>query len=338
MPVRVTVKPELLRWARERSGLTVETLSKNRSLAKLPQWELGTRRPTLRQLEAFAKKTFTPAGFFFLSEPPADHSPIPDYRTIGSHGLGATPSPHLLDTIHLCQRRQDWYREYARRMDDDPLPFVASARLQDDCKTVASEMRERLHLDIEARKLFSTWTDALRQFIRRSEDLGVLVMVSGIVGSNTKRVLDPSEFRGFALVDSLAPLVFVNGRDTKAAQMFTLAHELAHIWLGQSGISEPQMNVLPGGLSSIEQWCNRVAAELLVPIDTVRERSLPGRTSSGGGNYYNTLSTRTSNRFLKAVVVSTIEGHTTFTDASDLIGFRKKQTLAELAKRQGLRV
>ena len=115
------------------------------------------------------------------------------------------------------------------------------------------------------RRTLRTWEDALRQFVQQADDAGVLVMVSGVVGSNNTRKLDTEEFRGFALSDPVAPLVFVNGSDTKSAQMFTLAHELAHLWLGQSALSDTTAaKVAP---IEVEKWCNRVAAEVLVPLD-----------------------------------------------------------------------
>ena len=102
---------------------------------------------------------------------------------------------------------------------------------------VSARIRAALGFSVEERRDCGTWTDALRLFIRQADQAGILVMISGVVFSNNKRQLDTEEFRGFALVDRRAPLVFINGSDSKAAQMFTLAHELAHIWLGASAIS-----------------------------------------------------------------------------------------------------
>lgn len=154
------------------------------------------------------------------------------------------------------------------------LTFVGSVTLADQAEDVAEAMRQSLSLSIAERKGLPTWMDALRQLIAKAEEAGVLVMASSIVGSNSHRKLNVDEFRGFALADDLAPLVFLNGADSKAAQMFTLAHELAHIWLGESGVSDPEAGNIPE--QGIEKWCNQVAAELLMPLDELRQVYEPG--------------------------------------------------------------
>jgi Zn-dependent peptidase ImmA (M78 family) len=263
--MRVEIKPALLRWARERAGFSLSGLS--RRFPQLVVWERGEALPTMKQVERFAKATYTPVGYLFLPEPPIERVPIPDFRTVENEYIGR-PSPNLLDTLYICQQRQEWYRDFARTMGDEPLSFVGSANLTSDLATIAADMRHALGFDLEERRNTPSWTDALRRFIEQADALGILVMCSGVVLNNNRRHLDPGEFRGFAMADDLAPLVFVNGGDTKAAQMFTLAHELAHIWLGQSAVSDVQASLIPG--HKIERWCNRVAAELLVPLDVLR--------------------------------------------------------------------
>lgn len=260
--MRVDVNPKLLVWARERSGLEPDDLM--RRFPKLGEWEEGDRSPTLKQLESFAKATHTPVGFLFLQEPPEQQVPIPDYRTMGDGGV-ARPSPDLLDTIFQCQQRQEWYRDFAQVTREDPVAFIDSLTTSAAVVEAATAMRRALAFDVGERG--PTWADALRLLIEHAEDRGVLVMVNGVVGSNTHRKLDPREFRGFALVDPLAPLVFVNAADTKAAQIFTLAHELAHLWLGESALSNADLISTPS--VAVERWCNQVAAEFLVPLASV---------------------------------------------------------------------
>ncbi len=273
MVVRVEVKPNVLVWARERSKKSLKEL-----LDKFPRlldWQTGEAQPTLKQLESYGRATHTPLGFLLLAEPPAEKIPIPDFRTIADTPVGR-PSADLLDTLYLCEQRQDWYRDFARLHREDRLDFVGSLTENVDIVEAASGLRETLGFTMSQRSQFSTWTNALSGLADLAEGVGVLVMISGIVGSNTRRKLDPDEFRGFSLVDDLAPVVFVNGADSKAAQIFTLAHELAHIWLGKAGLDDPEMSayVRPraGATSSTEQWCNQVAAELLVPMDVFRDR------------------------------------------------------------------
>jgi len=262
---RVAVQPNLLRWACERAGFDRADLE--HKFPHLTSWESGTAQPTLKQLEAFAKATYTPIGFLFLPEPPVERVPIPDFRAPANERIGH-PSPDLLDTIYVCQQRQEWFRNYARSMGESPLAFVGSARVQDEVVRTAERIRTALGFDVDRRRQMPTWTDALRHFIEQADGLGILVMCNGVVHNNNYRHLDPQEFRGFAMADDLAPLVFVNGADTKAGQMFTLAHELAHIWLGQSAVSDSQPVLVPD--QDVERWCNEVAAELLVPLELMR--------------------------------------------------------------------
>lgn len=263
--MHVEVKPDLWRWACERAGLSTEELAE--CMPQLPAWEGGTVKPTLKQLERFARTVHVPVGYLFLPEPPVERLPIPDFRTIGNE-YRDHPSPDLLETIYLCQQRQDWYRDYARGMRESACLFVGSAQLDQDVTAVAASIRQALGFDIGARRQMRSWEEALRHFIEQADRSGILMMVNGVVGSNNRRKLDPDEFRGFALADDLAPLVFINGSDTKSAQMFTLAHELAHIWLGASGLSDVEPVCSPS--NNVEIWCNQVAAEILVPLEALR--------------------------------------------------------------------
>lgn len=257
----VEVAPEILRWAVERSGKEPETLA--RRFSKLNAWLEGEAAPTFKQLEDFAAATYTPFGYFFLSAPPDEPLPIPDFRTRRAEAL-CKPSGDLLDTIYLCQQRQAWFEEFAREERLDPAPLVGSLTRAAAATDAAQVIRDAIRFDLEQRRQDGAWTEALRRMIHSVEDAGILIMVSGVVGSNTRRKLDPEEFRGFALADPYAPLIFVNGADSKSAQMFTIAHELAHLALGVTALSDAEASAFPD--EATERWCNQVAAEVLVPL------------------------------------------------------------------------
>jgi Zn-dependent peptidase ImmA (M78 family) len=377
--MRVDVRPELLDWALKRAGLNVDVVVQK--LPKFPAWMNLEIRPTLRQVEQFARFTYTPVGYLFLQEPPIERLPIPDFRTLADGGV-SQPSPDLLDTLYTCQQRQEWYREYARVEGHEPVGVVGQATVQSDVVATAASMRGILGFNVAERRQMPTWTDALRRFVEQAEALGVLTMVSGVVGNNNRRKLNPREFRGFALVDDLAPLIFVNGADTKNGQMFTVAHELAHVWLGQSALSDATAVSVPS--QRVEQWCNQVAAEFLVPLESLRaevrlntdlfeestrlarvfkvsslvilrrmhDAGAIGRDEmwsayeaelarlrtiprGSGGDFYLTQGARVSKRFARALVSSTLEGHTLYRDAFRLLGFSKLETFRELGKSLG---
>jgi len=380
MTVRVEVAPAVLRWARERSSVAPERFSKNSLNVDL--WESGDRQPTLKQLEKFAAVTNTPIGQLLLPEPPTVEVPIPDLRTIGSRGV-LQPSQNLIAAIEDCERRQDWYHTYARQTRLDPVDLVASCTTETPTIDAAALLHSNVAFDVTDRG--NSWTDALTVLREEFEGLGILVMMSGVIGSNTSRPLDVEEFRGFALSDPLAPVVFVNAADSKAAQLFTLAHEVAHLLLGASAISDISLDQRTE--FEIERWCNRVAAEFLVPADqlarfydasddlhaqvqqlarwfrtstlTVLRRLFEGgyldwdryraaydeeltrglaidRPKSSGGDFYNTQPVRVSKRFARAVIESTLEGNTLYTEAFNMLGFRRLGTFDKMSEKLGV--
>jgi len=259
-------QPEVLQWARKRARLDVAALAKKMGLIedRVEEWEKSGEL-TFKQAEKLAQKTHTPIGYLFLPAPPVEKLPITDFRTLKSDEL-RQPSPELLDVIHQTQRQQDWYREYLISQNAEPLAFIGKATLRTKVTQLSADIRKTISFSIAQSKATQNWEDALRQTIRAVEDAGILVMKIGYAGSSTKRGLDVHEFRGFALADEYAPLVFINGKDAPPAQMFTLAHELVHLWLGQSGVSTLEQTFVPEGAKEIELYCNQVAAEFLVPL------------------------------------------------------------------------
>ncbi len=256
----VEVNPDILRWAIDRSGLPLEKLYKK--FPKLDDWIAEEKKPTFRQLENFARTTMTPFGVMFLEEPPEEELPVPDYRTKSDAAVNR-PSPNLIDTIRLMQLRQAWMREWLLEEGAECLDFVGSVDRRGNIKTLAQRIRKTLDLDADWAEQLPTWEDALTKLRRSIERAGILVFSNSVVGLNNDRPLDPDEFRGFVLCDEYAPLIFVNDADSKSARMFTLAHELVHVWTGQDGLFN-LVQMMPAKAGD-EKFCNRVAAEFLVP-------------------------------------------------------------------------
>ncbi|MCB9128765.1 MAG: ImmA/IrrE family metallo-endopeptidase [Ardenticatenales bacterium] len=268
----VQLQPDVLRWARERAGLSQAALAKAMRVApqRVAAWEQsGALRWT--EAEALAKKSHTPYGYLFLHEPPEERLPIHDFRTVADHVI-PQPSPNLLDTIYGMQRRQAWMRDFLIEEGARPLPFVGGATLDNTPHDVATDIRQALGLASGWASKQGSWDAAFRFLRNQVEAVEVLLFINGVVDNNTRRPLEVEEFRGFVLVDDYAPLIFINGKDAVTAKIFTLLHELAHIWLGIGGVSNPDPYLIAAdNREPVERFCNMTAAEALVPANELDE-------------------------------------------------------------------
>lgn len=247
----------------EQQGLARKVQVKPEAVA---EWE-RSGNITIAQADKLAQRTHTPLGYLYLEEPPDERLPIPDFRTL-SNEMPRHPSPDLLETVYLMQRRQSWMRDELIEYGAGPLDFVGACEPDSSPRQVAKAMGATLRLAPDWASRESSWTAALGSLRDRVEIAGVLAVFNGIVGNNTSRKLNRDEFQGFALIDEYAPVVFVNSADFKAAQMFTLAHELAHIFVGQAGVSG--FRSFQPSDHRTEQLCDRAAAEFLAPADRLR--------------------------------------------------------------------
>lgn len=259
------VNPSIISWARLRAELSYEELSKKVGLPrvdKLIKWEEGELMPTFNQAQKLSKAMHIPFGYLFLSTPPENEDvlPIPDLRTIGSEPLGK-PSASLIEVVRQVLVKQAWYKDYLIKSGYERNTFVGKASIDDNPLEIVADIKECLGLPKIPKR--GSWEDYMRSLVGKIESLNILVMKSGIVGSNTHRPLSVKEFRGFAICDPFAPVIFINSSDSPQARLFTLIHELAHIWLGLSGVTDAK----PNSHRKEEKVCNQVAAEFLVPTE-----------------------------------------------------------------------
>jgi len=269
MATEALIKKEMLGWAIRRSLGNLDDAAKYLKIDKykLEKWEKGEAYPTFNQAQEIARKLKIPFGYLYLSGPPDESLPLPDLRVKpGTQSI--RPSPDFLEILYSAMRKQEWYRDYMTNEDVDPVPFVSRYTMSSPIETVANDVRKALNLDEDFRQKTRDKMDFYTKLVEQTEASGVLVMRSSIVGNNTRRKLDPNEFQGFAMSDKYAPLVFVNQNDYLSAQIFTLMHELAHIWLGVSGVSIQDYLIEPIVQDEvIQRRANEIAAEILVPAD-----------------------------------------------------------------------
>lgn len=259
MQVKISVSTAVIDWIMTQIDLdSISTTVKDNLIA----WQKGIKQPTYNQIEAASKSTGIPFGYFFLKTPPSEDLSLIEYRTVDSKEL-LTPSRELLDTIHYLEEIQDWAKNDVLSNGGSKLQFVGKFKNTTDINKIVTDIRKILDISIDWFKKQKN-TDYAFNYIRDViSKSGVIVMISGIVGNNTHRPLSIEEFRAFAIVDDIAPVIFVNSNDSKGAKLFSLLHEFVHVCIGQNSLfNAPTMN---SDVSKIEQICNAVAAEILVP-------------------------------------------------------------------------
>lgn len=272
------VNPVILRWARETAGLNVEEAAEKIGLnaargvtgsERLTMLEAGKVEPSRPLLLKMAGLYRRPILTFYLANPPVAAARGEDFRTLPA-GF-AQRDAALVDTLlREVRARQDMVRAVLEAEDEaDRLGFVGSLEGQRDPQVIAAAIQRALGFDLQTfrhgnqRKGFA--------YLRGcAEAAGIFVLLIGNLGSHHS-ALNVELFRGFALADPIAPFVVINDQDSEQAWSFTLLHELAHIWLGQTGLSGGRLN------NAIETLCNDVAGRILLPTGEITtETSLVG--------------------------------------------------------------
>lgn len=263
MAEKAYITPNVLKWARESARMTEEIACAKVSVSidKLKEWEDGVSLPTIRQAQTLAKAYKRPFALLFLPDVPRDFQPLQDYRKSGSKSL----STSSIFIIRETQQKQSWIRELYEENKEKELSFVGKFNIYDNPEIVANDILETLNINPSDYKS----ENPIKEWIDKAESKGIFISRTSFIHSRLK--LDSDEIQGFAIADKYAPFVFINSDDWNAPQLFTLVHELAHIWIAETGISnEIEINIKDKDkYHPIELFCNEVAASALIPKEII---------------------------------------------------------------------
>ena len=358
MANRFPVSREILNWLPKYSGKGYEAFYTR--FPKYDEWVAGTLSPTFNQITDLAAFSNVPLGYMYLQAPPnIAEKEIADFRRVNGVEDSTPYSSELRDTIYDMQIRQDWLSEYRKfNLAMDQIPYIGAFSQDMNVK----QLVEKAYSLLGIKKGWQIREADPFAYIRSHlEAIGITVFVNGVVGSNNNRKLLVSEFRGFTLLDSYAPIIFINGRDSSNGKLFTIIHEFCHVLLGEEGVSD----------GNSEPYCNRFAAEFLVPESLFHSRwsespqayeqiakyfkvsqyviyrvalthsyidreqyevlveefeqqlqNMPERRTQGGGNFYATAHTRLGESFSRTVVQAARAGSLAYREAYELLGLR----------------
>lgn len=260
MQTKVSVSKEILNWIV--AQIQIDELP-NQIVEYLNLWISEIKSPTFNQIEKVSKATSIPLGYFFLQTPPVEDLSLVEYRTIDSIELH-NPSRNLIDTMHNMDQVQEWMRNHLISEGASPLQFVGCMKSEENYDIFSQKVRDLLGIQLEWQKSVQSAEDAFKIIREQISNIGVVVMMSGIVENNTHRPLSTEEFRAFSIVDDYAPLIFINSNDSVNGKLFSLLHEFAHICIGENSLFNDRYNT-GKQIKGNETICNAVAAEILVP-------------------------------------------------------------------------
>ena len=266
------VNPKILVWARETADLTLEAAAQALGLndtrnktgvEKLYAFEVGEEEPTRQLLLKMSEKYRRSLLTFYLNEPPRRGDRGQDFRTIRGGALESDNA--LLDAlIRELKARQTIVKSLLEDEESEQLTFIGSAHMNDGAEAVAHSIQSTTSFSLGKFREAKTNEDAFGYLRGRVESVGIFVLLAGNLGSHHTAI--PIEiFRGFAIADPIAPFVVVNDNDATSARCFTVLHEVAHLWLGTTGVSSTSTETY------IEQFCNDVAGEILLPTAELNE-------------------------------------------------------------------
>ncbi len=261
------VNPKILVWARETAGLTLEEAGPKLNIQRLASYESGEATPSRSLILRMSQLYRRPLLAFYLPEPPPIADRGADFRTLPEKYSNNELA--LVDAlIRNITARQSMVRAVLEEEEEaEPLRLIGSQDMKRGQDIAVQAISKLLSLRIDDFYRAPSPEEAFKLLRDRIESLHVFVLLAGNLGSH-HTAISVEAFRGFAIADEVAPFIVVNDQDSKSAWSFTLLHEFAHLLLGQTGVSGARSDL------AIEQFCNDVASEILLPSQELQRLKL----------------------------------------------------------------
>lgn len=259
---RAHINPDLFVWARKQVNADPEMLARRAgtSLDILKKWEKGEKRPTHRQLHKAADALGRSVAFFYLNEPPEEEQPRLEMRRVYARPP-EKDSYEFSRQVHECMQRRALAIELYELLEEEPSRFTLRFELSQSPEDIATEIRKRLAVSVEDQFSWKGDYEALKRWRQALEKIDVLVFQT--------EALPLEQARGFAVFKEILPIVAFNSYDSVRGRIFTLLHEFAHVLLGESVLHTRSVYE---SKQQVERWCNQLAAAILVPAESLKNR------------------------------------------------------------------